>query len=276
MRGEGHTAPHFYQMGTAMSEEKGELDQDTINHYKLSWLKPAMNGSDEDLIQCLLGILPGTRYLDAQGWEQLNSAKPYLVELWSRGVSREQVIDACLKGVSGDILPAGISRRDTFDSPAPRYFKLFLSGKNAQTCADGLKKLLYGRRNSVGEYARSYRVLFYIDVDTDSPSSLGLYQLGLTPDAVCFDVNLADIESCSDAIDKAATIIAAKSIYRIRLGVGQFGPAHYGLVRGNYLLGKRIPFEMTSDWLLLKNIMLRAGRFGWFWRLVARWYEGSV
>jgi hypothetical protein len=35
------------------------------------------------------------------------------------------------------------------------------------------------------------------------------------------------------------------------------------------LFSKRLPFRMGSEWLLFKNIHRRAGKYAWFWQIVA-------
>jgi hypothetical protein len=243
------------------------------NHAKLGWLKGSMSGSDEGLIAELLGTLPSTDGVDAKGLEQLQRARLLMAELWLRGIGRNQFIaETGLTGAPRDVLPAGFSKQQVWGEPV--YFKLFLSEKDNVVCAAGLKELLLGRLNNMGEeWAQAFRMLFFIDIDSENKEYPSPYQSGLTPFAMCFDVGMADVEECFEAIDKAAKFLVENSAFHLRVGIGQFGPDEYKDMRTRYLYTKRMTFNMGSEWLLVKNITRRAGKFGWFWRFVARRYE---
>ena len=251
------------------AEEQAIVD---VNANKQSHLRRTMSESDEALVALLLETLPQSQELDAAGVEQLNRARSIMAELWLRCVDiREFYEETGLNGAPRDVLPEGFARQKFFS--APGYFKVFLSQKNAASCADGIKQILLGRKITAGEWAGEYRVLFFIDIDSDNKECPSPYHSGLTPHAICFDVNMTDVESCSMAIDAAAATLVEKSIHQVRFGIGQFGPLEYPAMRGGYLYTKRMMFNMGSEWILVKNIARRAGKFGWFWRLVARRYE---
>ena len=249
------------------------MSEDTnADHFKMCWLSPAMSGSDKDVIAQLFNTLPNTEGLNASQLTQLEQARLVMSELWLRGIDLNHFCqETGLTGAPKDLMPAGFSRQQVFGSPT--YFKVLLSEKNATTCADGLKKLLIGRKQSAGEYAEQYRMLFYLDIDSDNKESPFPYQCGLTPRAICFDQNLAEVENSFAAIDEAASAIIEHSINNVRIGIGQFGPDEYFDIRGRSLYTKRMMFNMGGEWLLFKNICRRAGKMGWFWRFIARRYD---
>jgi hypothetical protein len=257
-----------------MSEMQNTEAAGNENQVKMRWIgNGMMNGDNEGIMRALFATLPSTNNLDIEGARQLEVARSFMSELWARGVSKNAFFhETGLTGSPQDALPPGYSKQQVWGEPA--YFKLFLAAKDANVCAEGLKNLLRGRLNQMGpEWAKEFRLLFYVDIDSENKEFPSPYQSGLTPQAICFDVSMAEVEKCFTAIDKAAGIVAQKSARNIRIGIGQFGPQEYMGMRDGYLYTKRMMFNMGSEWLLVKNIARRAGKLGWFWRFVARRYE---
>ncbi|MDR3612772.1 MAG: hypothetical protein P4L53_04345 [Candidatus Obscuribacterales bacterium] len=257
-----------------MSESENTTPAVNENHAKMRWIgNGMMNGNNADIIADLLATLPGTDSLDAAGAKQLELARLYMLELWARGISKNEFFqETGLTGAPKDVLPAGFSKQQVVFGE-PIYFKLFLSEKDASVCAAGLKELLLGRLNSMGEWANQFRMLFFVDIDSDNKEFPSPYQSGLTTHAVCFDVGMDDVESCFATIDKATTGVVENAARNVRIGIGQFGPQEYVGMRNGYLFTKRMSFNMGSEWILVKNIARRAGKLGWFWRFMARRYE---
>ena len=238
---------------------------------KSMWLRGGMmNGDDDSLIAALLEILPTTAGLDASGMQQLDRARAYMTELWQRGVSLNEFIDQTgINGAPVDELPEGFTRQKVVGTPG--YFRFLLADLTSGVCADGLKAILSARLASVpAEWASQIRLLFFVDIDSDNKEYPSPYHCGLTPHAVRFDVALPDVEDCFNAIDDACAIVAKNSQQKIRIGIGRFGPHEYVGMRDGNLYSKRMPFNMGSDWILVKNICRRSGKNSWFWRLLAK------
>lgn len=256
-----------------MSEVQIELEKKMAGRNSSGWLRQALSGSDSELVEKLQNMLHTPTCSSAEKAALMREARLIMSDLWVRQVDYGRFYeDAALTRTPKDTLPVGFSNQEFYIAPAPRCFKLFLSEKNAQICADGLKRLLHARLDSTLAWA-NLRTLFYFDVDFYDVRFPSTQQLGLTSDAICFDVYSAQVEDCWDAIDKAATIIAAKSKQKIRIGIGQFESSEYECANREHLFGSRLPLGVGADWLLLKNIARRAGRYGWFWRHLARRQE---
>lgn len=123
------------------------------------------------------------------------------------------------------------------------------------------------------EYFGELRLLFYIDIDTDNKEFPCPYEVGLTPQAVCFDVSMAETESCFPAVARACAALAPHAQLKLRFGLGRFASQEYDGMRTGSLYTKRMFYNMGAEWILFKNIYRRAGKLGWFWRAWSRWYD---
>ncbi len=154
------------------------------------------------------------------------------------------------------------------------YFRVWDTDKDANVTADGLKNLLRARLKSMPEeYVGWYRLLVYVDVDCEPQEYPSPYQAGLTPHAICFDVNLADVEQLFPDIDRACATLSTLAQRNMRIGIGSFAQQEYDGFRKHSIYTKCMPYGMGTEWILFKNIRSRAGKFGWFWRLVAKWRD---
>jgi hypothetical protein len=147
----------------------------------------------------------------------------------------------------------------------PIYFRFWLAEPNEGPAA--LKRLLAQEKEQATGYAEQMRVMAFLDVDFDGPRASLVYDLGLTPRAVCVDVNLANVESSFATIDGAWAAIAPHVQNHVRLGFGKFGPAEYRDMKRMTVYSKGVPYSLCAEWILFKNICRRAGRFSWFHRL---------
>ena len=154
----------------------------------------------------------------------------------------------------------------------PAYFKFWLV--NPAEAADTIKRLLKDNPLQLPpEYFGIYSLLFYIDIDTENKEIPFPYEVGLTPEAICFDGNMADIESLFPAVDRACAKLAPLCQQKLRFGLGRFAEQEYEGMRKHSLFTKRMFYRMGGEWILFKNIYRRAGRFGWFWNARARWID---
>ena len=165
----------------------------------------------------------------------------------------------------------GLQRQDLFLVDNPAYFNFYLA-----TAVDGamaVRKLLQKEKDEMGEWANQFRLLFFIDIDTDSEQFPMPYDLGITPRAVCFDVNMEDVESTFAGINAAFAELGPHVQKHVRFGVGRFGPDEYKGMATASIFTKRMFYHCSGVWILFKNIHRRAGRFGWFYRALARRYD---
>lgn len=77
---------------------------------------------------------------------------------------------------------------------------------------------------------------------------------------------MTDIESSLQAVAQACERLTGISRGSLRIGYGRFGPDEYKDMRRYTIYSKRVFYSMVPEWLLLKNVARRAGRFGWLWR----------
>ncbi len=167
----------------------------------------------------------------------------------------------------------GLHRQNLFLSEDPAYFSFYLA--KAGEAAPALKKYLSSQKAEMDRFnaADQFRYLFFIDIDSDNAQFPSPYDIGLTPRAVCFDVNMADVESVFAGIDAACAEVGPHVQRMLRIGVGRFGPGEYeGMSKGS-IYTKRMMYNVSGVWILFKNIHRRAGRFGWFYRALARRYD---
>ncbi len=166
---------------------------------------------------------------------------------------------------------SGLQRQELFGGVEPAYFNFFLA--TPKEAAAAFKKYLVDEKTQMGEWANQFRLLFFIDIDTDNAQFPMPYDIGLTPRAVCFDVNMAEVESTFAGIAAASAELAPHVQKHVRIGVGRFGPDEYKGMATASMFTKRMFYHASGVWILFKNIHRRAGRFGWFYRALARRYD---
>jgi hypothetical protein len=241
------------------------------NGAKMRYLGSAMNGTNDQVVEGLLTSLPTTTQLDENGAKQLALVRDYASELWMRGVSKTAFLNQT--GLTGAPVDPSLefAKRQQMRGDQPIYFSLWLTDKDALKSADAVKAILAARQQGMpAEYHPSFRLAFFVDIDTEQ-AEYGLpYEAGLTPHAVCFDLPMADVQDAFTAIQAACQKLSPFAQEKIRFGLGQFAEQEYDGIRRLSLYSKGLPFNMGAEWILLKNIQRRAGKFGWFWRLVAR------
>jgi hypothetical protein len=241
------------------------------NAAKVRWVSNGMmNGDNAGIEQALLQFLPPSTKVDSDGQRQLELARNYMAELWLRGITKNRFLeDTGLTGAHVDLVQPGMVRQTLMGEANPTYFRLWLA--DPAVAAESFKNILRDRLNSMNpEYAGWFRLLFYIDIDTENKEFSLPYEAGLTPKAICFDTNLANVEGCFAAIDAACASLGKLAQQKLRIGLGSFAQQEYDGVGKHSVYTKRMFFNMGTEWILFKNIYRRAGKFGSFWRLVAK------
>jgi hypothetical protein len=241
------------------------------NLAKLRLLGAAMNGGNDQVVQALLNTLPATTQLDEEGMKRLSLARQYMSELWMRGVSKNAFLNQT--GLTGAPVEPDLefAKKQQVRGEQPIYFNLWLAEKDPIKSADAVKALLLARQQGIPEeYRSSFRLVFFVDIDTAEKEFPIPYEAGLTPHAVCFDLPMGDVQNAFPAVESVCEQLAPFAQQKLRFGLGQFALQEYDGIRRGSLYTKGMPFNMGSEWILLKNIQRRAGKFGWFWQLVAR------
>jgi len=242
---------------------------------KVRWVSNGMmNGKDAAIVQALLQFLPPSASVDGDnGQKQLEVARGYMAELWLRGITKGRFLqDTGLTGSHVDLVQPGMESQRFMGEAYPTYFRLWLADKAAG--AEGFKNILRDRlttmSNMNAEYVGWFRLLFYIDIDTENAEIPMPYEAGLTPNAICFDTSLADVEELFPAIDAAFASLSKLAQKKLRIGLGSFAVQEYDGIAKHSVYTKRMFFNMGTEWILFKNICRRAGKFGSFWRFVAK------
>jgi hypothetical protein len=241
------------------------------NATKMRYLGAAMNGTDDQVVQGLLAFLPTSTELDEDGAKKLALVRNYASELWMRGVSKATFVNQT--GLTGAPVDPSLefAQRQAVRGEQPIYFSLWLTDKDPVKSADAVKALLEARQqNMPTDYHSSFRLVFFVDIDTEQTEYPLPYEAGLTPRAFCFDSPMADVQESFAAVHAACCKLFPFAQQKIRFGLGQFAVQEYDGIRRLSLYSKGLPFNMGAEWILFKNIQRRAGKFGWFWKLVAR------
>jgi hypothetical protein len=240
------------------------------NAVKIRYLGAAMNGADDKVMEGLLTFLPTTIELDADGAKRIGLVRDYAAELFMRGISKATFLNET--GLTGAPVDPKLefATRQRVRGEQPTYFSLWVTDKDATKSADAVKAILAARQqNMPAEYHSCFRLVFFVDIDTEQTEYPLPYEAGLTPHAVCFDLPMADVQEAFAAIHAACQKLSPFAQQKIRFGLGQFATQEYDGIRRLSMYSKGLPFNMGAEWILLKNIQRRAGKFGWFWRLVA-------
>lgn len=172
--------------------------------------------------------------------------------------------------IAGEIRD-GLNRHEMFGGVEPAYFEFYLV--KPDQAAEAIKKRLLTEKTEMGEWANQFRVLFYVDVDTDEELGGMPYDMGLTPKAECFDVNMADIETTFARIDAACASIGPHAKRVLRFATGRFGPDEYDGMSKHSFYTKRMFYRVAGTWILFKNIQRRAGRNRSYWKRWAASYD---
>lgn len=242
------------------------------NQNKIRWLRPTMNGTDDEIAQALLDSLPTSESLSAADMQQMEKARAYMAELFLRSVACNTfMMQSGMTGFPIDPVPPGAKRHELIGKANSIYFKFWLLDKDPATSAQGIKTILRSRQDNMPEEHRGWFTLqLVIDIDSDDSEYHGPLEVGLTPSAICMEVSLSDVDSLSGAIDQACLKLSPQAHQQLRFTLGSFGQQEYEGMSTISLFSKRIPYNMGSEWLLFKNIRRRAGKFGWFWQALAK------
>ena len=247
----------------------------TADQMKRLWLRPSMSGTDQAIMLAAIASLPDSRpsqegVVSAEDAERLKVARDYLAELFLRGVSMRRFdIETGLTGFPVFPEQPGMQKQLLMSRGIPVYFNLWTTDKDATTSATAIKNTIQFLKTLTGDYSNAYTMQLFIDVDT-TETEFPMPLEGLTRLARCVEFNLSEAESVFAFIERSCAQLVPHAQRSLRVGLGKFGPDEFtGFSNGN-IFSARIPFDMGSEWLLFKNIHRRAGRFGWFWRLVAK------
>ncbi len=241
------------------------------NRAKMRWLAVSGRGDDDQVVENLLHSLPVVTELDQDGLQQLALAREQMSELWLRGVSKNAFLRQT--GLTGfPVAPKlAFAEKQSLMSEPPVYFNLWLADKDPVKSAESLKSAILAEQQAMPEdYRSSFRFLVYVDIDTEKTDYYMPYEVGLTPHAICFDLAMPDVQGAFPSMQAACARLSPFAQQKIRFGIGRFALQEYaGMSRGS-LYTKRMPCSMGTEWILFKNIHRRAGKLGWFWRLVSR------
>jgi len=242
------------------------------NQNKIRWLRPTMNGTDDEIVQALLDSLPTSDSLSAADMQQMEKARTYMAELFLRSVACNTfMMQSGMTGFPIDPEPTGAQRHELIGKANSIYFKFWLMDKDPATSAEGIKTILLSRQDSMpAEHRGWFKLQLVIDIDSDDEEYHGPLEVGLTPRAVCLEVSLNDVQSVFAKVEQICRKLSPQAHQQLRFTLGSFGQQEYEGMSTISLFSKRIPYNMGSEWLLFKNIRRRAGKFGWFWQALAK------
>lgn len=237
---------------------------------KNRWLGRNMPGDDEAIIAQLFAALPATDTLEADGETRMETARKCMAELFARGISVQAFAKATgITGFPVDPIQVGLRQQKLMNASLV-YYNHWLVVKDPVVAAQSVCNILRGRKDRAEGYADSMMLQLFVDIDSDDKQYPHPYEAGLSPQAICMEFSLGDIENNFAAIEAACRELSKKAIKELRVGLGTFGPDEYvGLSNGS-MFTKRMPAAVGTEWILFKNIHRRAGKFGWFWRQIAR------
>lgn len=238
-------------------------------HMKNRWLGSTMSGDNDAVIAALVDALPMTDSLDADGMKRMETARGLMAELFARGISIQQFHkESGITGFPVDPKQPGMEKQQIQGSPC--YYCFWLLDKDPAVAAKAVQNLLAYRKARAEGYADQMTLQLVIDIDSDNKQFPMPYDAGLSTHAICTEFSLADVESQFDAIQAACAKIAKLSVNKVRLILGTFGPGEFAGYSTHSMFSKRVPYAVGTEWLMFKNIHRRAGKYGWFWRWVAR------
>lgn len=157
-----------------------------------------------------------------------------------------------------------------FADVKPVYFQFFIVEPAA--ASEPIKEALSTLKFDMAQFdaASQFRLLFFIDVDSEDAQAGMPYEVGLTARAAAFDINLDQVETTFAAIDNALAKLAPHVQHNLRFGVGKFANHEYDDMSRHSIYTKRMLFKMSGEWILFKNIRRRTGRYGWFYRVFTK------
>lgn len=142
------------------------------------------------------------------------------------------------------------------------YFRFF-TGQAAAVATELPELLRQDLEQMPAEYRGEFRILIAIDVGING---MGLPALaGLSPNAACFDLHMPDLADSFPSMATACARLEQLNAGDLHVAIGRFGPQEYIDMRKLTIYGQRAITRAIPDWLLMKNISRRAGRFGWLW-----------
>lgn len=238
-------------------------------HMKNRWLGSTMSGDDDAVIAALVEALPMTDSLDADGMKHMETARGLMAELFTRGVSLQRFQkESGITGFPVDPKQPGMEKQRIQGTPI--YYCFWLLDKDPAVAARALQNMLTHRKGLMQGYANQMMLQLVIDIDSDNKEYPMPYDAGLSTHAICSEFSLEDVESQFGAIHAACEKIARLSVNNIRVVLGSFGPGEFDGLSTHSMFSKRVPYAVGTEWIMFKNIHRRAGKYGWFWRWVAR------
>lgn len=235
---------------------------------KYIWLSRQMKGEDSDIVAALFNALPCTDSVDDEEHKRLE-LRNYMAELFARGISLRWFCKET--GITGfPAYPPQPGLEKNPDSGNLCYFDCWIADKDPSVASQAIKNILKFRKEQSGDSASYFTAQLAVDIDSDNKQYPSPLAAGLTAHAVCMEIPLANIEKHFGAIEAACATVSKSAVLKMRFFLGAFAGHEYdGLCKGS-IFTKHMPFDMGTEWILFKNIHRRAGKLGWFWRLVAR------
>jgi hypothetical protein len=236
------------------------MSQDNQN--KMRWLRPAMNGDDDGIIQALLNTLPATESIDGDDLKRMDLARNYMAELFLRGIGVDRfTMDTGMTGFPIDPKATGLERHRLMGGTSPIYFRHWLVDKDPTVSAQAIQTILLSRQSHMAEEHRGWFTLqLSIDVDNDDKQAPWPLEVGLTPQAVCLEFGLADVASAFERINQACLKLSAKAHAKLRISLGSFAQQEFEGMSKMSLFDKRMAYRMGTEFILFKNIHRRAAK----------------
>jgi hypothetical protein len=244
---------------------------DNNDQNKMRWLRPAMNGDDDSIMRSLFNTLPSTESLSADDLKRMDVARNYMAELFLRGISPNRFyMDTGITGFAIDPKQPGMERNPYMGGASAIYYRLWHVDKDPQVSAKAIQNILLSRQSQMpAEHQEWYRLQLCIDVDSDDVKMMAPLDVGLTPKAVCLEFGLNEVESAFERINQACLQLSLQAHAKLRITLGSFAQQEFEGMSTMSIFTKRMPFSMGTEFILFKNIHRRAGKFDWFWQIVA-------